>query len=325
MKKLSVILLGLLLAACSGKDVDPTMLSGEQGSAGTVTVSKAHRILVLPFDCNIMPEGSEGTAILLQNQLSAQVVYMLQSASVPADQYILDTGGTRSLSYSTFMPDAYAPEGGVLPTPVNAGASGAAATSFEEVTDWDAVVVPPRDTRQFGTPIEYVEIGDTDYAAPAGADASAENKTGYLSRRDRIISEARENGYDYVVGGTIALVRTDVSPSIHVAGAERATIRTELNCSFQVIDAQDGKVVRAGAAKGRDAKMIMVKDDRLNTYHLQSALDKVMDQAIFYAAKKIAEEASGRNLDSVITKNLLEDEDAYYKDTPGKRLRSTTY
>lgn len=317
MKKLVVILIGLTLAACGGKEV--TQLADSGGDAADVSVSKVNRVLVLPFVCNILPQENEATTMMLQNQLSAQIVYMLQSAGVPSEQYLLNMDGGYSAqpaSYASLLPTAYGPGGGGLPLPGKMSASDAAATSFEEVTDWDAVVVPPRDTRQFGS-MAYTAVGDVEYTP-----VPVETRPKAFERREQILAEAKAHGYDYVLAGTIALVRTEVSPSVEIAGTERATIRAEINAAFQLLDVNDGKVGKSGSSSGRDAKMVVVKDGRLNSYHLYSALDKVMQEAVFYTAKRTAERLSDKKLDDSMLRDELEDEASYYQDTPGKRLRT---
>lgn len=314
MKKFVALFMLLALAACGGKEVEqPT-----GGILEPVRVSEKHRILVLPFVCNILAQGNEATAVMLQNQLSAQVVYMLQTAGVPAEQYQLDMNewsSSQPASYATLLPRAFAPGGGGLPL-ANMGSANMAATSFEEVTDWSAQVVPPRNVQQFGQPIPSAAVGDTDYSA-----AGAEKETKIYADRQKVLEEAKLRGYDYVLSGTIALVRTDVSPSIKIAGSERATIRSELNCSFQLLAVKDGGVGKAGSARGRDAKMIVVKDGALNSYHVYGALDKVMHQAIFQAAKHVAETLTDMSLTDLILKDEVQEEYEYYHDTPGKQLR----
>lgn len=317
MKKFIVIIMGLALVACGGKE---GLQPEASESAGRIAVDKRHRILVLPFACNILPRENEATTVMLQNRLSAQIVYMLQSAGVPSEHYALDMNdwsGPQPASYASLLPSAYGPGGGGMPLPGKMSAADAAATSFEEVIDWDAVVVPPRDTRQFGAPMAYTAVGDTEYAP-----VPAETQPKQFEQRQIILEEAKIRGYDYVLSGDIALVRTEVSPTVRIAGTERATLRAELNCAFQLLDVNDGKVGRAGAARGRDAKMVVVKESSLNSYHFYSALDKVMHEATFYTAKRVAEQLADKKLDDSLFKDELEDEATYYQDSPGKRLRA---
>lgn len=307
----------LFLAACSKDAVQP-----DEADLGPVTVDRTHRILVLPFTCTILPQENEATTTMLQNQLAAQIVYMLQSAGAPAEQYvqvIREGVNSQPASYASLLPTSYGPGGGGLPLPGKMSQSSIAATSFEEVTDWNSVVVPPRDSRQFGTPMPYTAVGDTDYKP---VPASVEPKL--FEQRQKILEEARIRGYDYVLSGTIALVRTEVSPTVEIAGSERATLRSELNCAYQLLSTKDGRVGKAGAARGRDAKMVVVKEGSLNSYHLYSALDKVMAQAMFYTAKRVAEHLADKKLDDSLFKDELEDESTYYQDSPGKRLRPDT-
>lgn len=315
MKKLVAFFLLMALAACGGKEV-------EQPGGGVlepVRVSEKHRILVLPFTCNILPQENEATTMMLQNQLAAQIVYTLQFAGAPAEQYVLDMSnwaGSQPASYASLLPTAYGPGGGGLPLPGKMNASNMAATSFEEVTDWNSQVVPPRDSRQFGSPMGFMAVGDTDYT-PVEPDAEPK----IYEQRQKILEEAKIRGYDYVLSGTIALVRTEVSPTVEIAGSERATLRSELNCAFQLLSVKNGRVGKAGAARGRDAKMVVVKEGSLNSYHLYSALDKVMHQSIFYTAKRVAENLADKKLDDALFRDEVEDDASYYQDSPGKRLR----
>lgn len=320
MKKLVVILMALMLAACSSKEApQPEPVAPEE--TGPVVLDHTRRILVLPFSCNILPQENASTTAMLQNQLSAQIVYMMQSAGIPSEQYVLDMNegaSAQPASYASLLPTSYGPGGGGLPLPGKMSAADEAATSFEEVTDWDTVVVPPRDTRQFGTPMMgYMAVGDTEYV-PVPADVQPQQ----FEQRDKILKAAKEHGYDYVLAGTIALVRTDVSPTVEIAGTERATLRSEINCAFQLLDVNSGNIGKHGASRGRDAKMVVVKDSKLNSYHLYSALDKVMQQATFYTAKRVAEQLTEKRLDDSLFRDEREDEANYYQDSPGKRLRT---
>lgn len=317
MKRLSIILMALMLAACGGKEAaqQPGHLA-----PNSVKVDKTNHILVLPFTCNILPAENAATAAMLQNQLSARIVYMLQSAGIASEQYILDVSNQypgQSASYASLLPASYGPGGGALPAPGKMDEAQMAATSFIEVSDWDTQLVPVRDVREFGTAAAPTPVGDTDYEPLKAADA----QPSFYGQRERIMEEAKARGYDYVLAGTIALVRTEVSPTIKIAGTERASIRSELNVAFQLLNVNNGSIGKSGAARGRDAKMIVVKESGLNSYHLYSALDKVMHQANFYTAKRIAEYLAERSLDDILSRDEINDEASYYQDSPGKRLR----
>lgn len=321
MKKLILTLMVLMLAACGSKEIEPVAVVDGPEAFVPVTVSKTQRILVLPFACNILPAEDAATTRLLQNQLGAQLVYMLQSAGVPSEQYPVDMdsfSSSQPASYALLLPTAYAPDGGGMPLPDNVKAADTAATSFEEVTDWNVQVVPPRDTRQFGEAMPSEAIEDAE-AIPQPQEIAAQNA--YLGERETMLNEAKKRGYDYVLTGTIALVRTEASPTIYISGSERATLRSELNCSFQLVSTEDGTVGRAGSARGRDAKMVVVKENKLNSYHLYSAFDKVMQQAIFNASRSIGEELVGKSLGDVLFRDEISNESSYYQDSPGKRLR----
>jgi hypothetical protein len=140
--------------------------------------------------------------------------------------------------------------------------------------------------------------------------------------RQRALDEARERGFDYVVAGSIAMVRTEVSPTVTMAGAERATVRAELNSAFQLIYVKKGNVTKAGAADGRDALSVTMRSGRhLDDYQLVSALDKALRRAVNAAALRTAGVLAGRDLGVVSSELELEEERVYYQDSPGKRLR----
>lgn len=326
MKKLLILILAMLLAGCADKEPEVTQLPMPDDS-GPVVVERTNRLLVVPFDCTILMANNASTMLTLQNLVSSQLVYMLQLAGVPAQQYTgaLDKRIAEANSYAALMPGGFSIGQGLLPgqnqsaESSNAQASGGPATSFEEVEDWNAQVVSPRNVRQYGDPIQAVAIGDTDMSVVAEAPAEAEPQFG--AAHQRLLADAKAQGYDYIVTGTIALVRTDVSPTVHIAGADRATVRCEINTTFQLISTETGKVRQNGAARGRDARLIKVTGEKLNSYHVYGALDKIVHESVRNATKGMAEKLSDKDLSALLANEEMEDEASFYQDTPGKRLK----
>lgn len=323
MKKLLALML-VLLAGCGGKDKAVSVIPPDESKP--VIVERSNRLLIAPFDCTILA-SDPNTMLMLQNQVSSQLVFMLQLAEVPAEQHI-DGMAERvadARAYASLMPGGYSIGQGLLPgrkpveQPAQAVPSAQAlgpATSFEEIEDWDAQVVPPRNIREFGNPAVGVAIDDTDLSLQPVAEEPK-----LRASRQKLLEEARTQGYDYVVVGTISHIRTDISPTIFIGGAERATVRCEINIAAQLISTETGKVRQLGAARGRDGKMIVVREGELNGYHVYGALDKIVHESVKVATKRIAEQLANRSLDEYLTNEELANEADYYQDSPGKRLK----
>ncbi len=304
-KKACLLLaLPLLLAACS---------------SGEPVVEETNRILVTPFDCTILPQENADTAVMLQNMISSQIVYLLQSAGVPAEQYVMDADTRAASAYASLMPASRSVGKGLLSGGGNIGIAlppdQAASTFFEEVTDWNTQVVPPRDMQQYGGQKQIAEDK---------AEAVSTTPMLPLDIRAKAMEEAKKRGFDYIIAGTISMVRTEVSPTVRVKDAERATVRAELNCAYQLIYVKKGNVTKAGAAQGRDAKTVRVQNGSLDDYHVVNALDKVLHQAVYNVSVKAGETLTDKKLAVVNTEAEVDEERSYYQDSPGKRLRPET-
>lgn len=327
MKKLLILIMALVLAGCADKEPEVTQMPMLEDT-GPVVVERTNRLLVVPFDCTVLTANNASTMLTLQNLVSSQLVYMLQLAGVPAEQYTdgLDKRIAEANSYAALMPGGFSIGQGLLPgqnqPAAQSAQSSGPAISFEEVEDWNAQVVPPRNVRQYGEPIQAVAIDDTNMSVVSDDYVEAEPQFG--AERRKLLAEAKAQGYDYIVTGTIALVRTDVSPTVHIAGADRATVRCEINTAFQLISTETGKVRQNGAARGRDARLIKVTGEKLNSYHVYGALDKITHESVRNVAQSMAEKLSDKGLATLLANEEMEDEASFYQDTPGKRLKPKT-
>jgi hypothetical protein len=209
-------------------------------SAGQPQVEEEDRILVAPFDYPFISAENAARALRLRNMLAARIVYTLQGAGVPAEQYI---------------------------------------------------------------PVE-----------PLAEENPASLRLGALEA-------ARERGFDYLVAGSIALERTELTPAVKVLGVDRSTARAEVDCAFQLIYVENGKITKAGTVSGRDARSVSLRDDRQNDAYLTGVMDKVLQESVNIAALRVAETLTGKDLSTVNSDFEVEEERAYYQDSPGKRLK----
>jgi hypothetical protein len=239
--------------------------------------------------------------------LSGELVYLLQSAGTPASQYMPDTATRLALAegYAALLPASGSPGrallSGFAPQPAVAVQSGP--VFFEEITADNSILVPPENRRQYGV----------EQPSPSSGLS--------LDLRDRAMELAAQRNFDYLVVGTVSMVRTEVSPPTKIGNVERASVRAEIHCAFQLLQVDNGNVVKAGAVSGFDAKTVAVGNNlNLNDYHLVSALDKVLQKAVHTAALKAAETLTGKRLDQLNTDLEVDEERTYYQDSPGKRL-----
>ena len=306
----SILFLCLLLAGCSlfGKS-DPERTAG----ASDVNVRKAEEkkrgILVAPFDCAVLPQEQSATTRLLQNMISAALVYHLQSAGVQAEQY-LPEGAPRTPvagDYAALLPPSR-PAGGLgrlAAVPIQEDGS----VIIEDFPERSVPVVAPPDpgdTRQYGRDAWMMEERSFQ-PAPAS--------------REELLAMAEEKGFGHVLTGTIALVRTELSPGVYMGGKNRATAQAELGCAFQLLKSGEGVADKLWAASGRDIKSVILPDGGLDDYQAAQVLDKVMRQAVRLFSMQAAEFLTGKPMGQIANDMDAEEERAYYQDSPGKRLR----
>ncbi|MDR2050710.1 MAG: hypothetical protein LBQ63_02940 [Deltaproteobacteria bacterium] len=135
------------------------------------------------------------------------------------------------------------------------------------------------------------------------------------------LEAARKRDFDYLVAGSIALERVELAPAVKVLGVDRSTAGAEVDCTFQLISVEDGSVTRSGAVSGRDSRSVSLRDERRNDEYLAGVMDKVLQESVNLAALRVAEALTGRRLGAVSSDFEVEEERAYYQDSPGKRLK----
>ncbi|MCL1888912.1 MAG: hypothetical protein FWF99_00205 [Desulfovibrionaceae bacterium] len=305
-----ILFLCLLLTGCSffGKS-DPEGAVDALGASGRKAEEKKRGILVAPFDCAVLPPEQSATTRLLQNMVSAALVYHLQSAGVQAEQY-LPEGAPRvpvAGDYAALLPPSRPAGnlGSLAAVPIQEDGS----VIIEDLPERSVPIVAPRDpgdTRQYGRDAWMEEK----FFQPVAA------------TREELLDIAKEKGFGHVLTGTIALVRTELSPGVYIGGKNRGTAQAELGCAFQLLRSGDGVADKLWAASGRDIKSVILPGGGLDDYQAAQVLDKVMRQAVRLFSMQAAEFLTGKPMGQMANDMDAEEERIYYQDSPGKRLRS---
>lgn len=314
------------------------------------TMEKGAKVLVLPFTCDILPEGSADTTDMLSKMISAQIVYNLQKVGMVADVYneqtvnrpvrnpymvTSNTGPAPSIPVSTT--EAKPVEAETMqplvpyakPTPTNGDDTlrsysgkgrdnkGEAATNFIEVTDANTEIVAANSGRSYGK--RNVQAPTIKSGSGSKAQLASVAKSVDLSPQ-AVQNHVAEGGYNYILSGTITHIETKLGGPARLGGADRITVRIDFGSTYQLFTADGGKVTSAGAIEANDAKMYTIRG-AVNNSTLTYPVERVLRNALTAAAEKIMCDVTGIDPAEFSADKAIEEERSYYQDSPGKMLK----